>query len=111
MKAQCTVHLELLLRKQLICRALMRIARKAALVVDDVVVLVASDRRLHVEQDAPLILRINDFANGAVRTVRGGMGRQTAALRYLLRCRARPIANLGPWEGDQDSKIDARIAL
>ena len=41
MEAKRAVHFELLLGEQLIRRRFMRIARKAALVIDDVVVLIA----------------------------------------------------------------------
>src|SRR3954447_11444848 len=110
-KAQRAIGFELLLGEQLIGSGLVRIARKAALVIDDIVVLIAGDGRFYIEQDALLILRIDDFAHGAVRTVRGGMRRQTPALRDLFRCSARSVTNLGPWEGDQDSEIDTRVAL
>ena len=81
------------------------------LVIDDVIVLVAGDGRFHVEQDAHLILRIDDFADRAVRTMRRGMRRETSGLGDLLRRRSRRIANLGPGKSDQDSEIDARVAL
>src|SRR4029079_8267856 len=110
-KAQRAIGFELLLGEQLIGSRLVRIARKAALVIDDIVVLIAGNGRFYIEQDALLILRIDDFADGAVRTVRGGMRRQPPAFRDLFRCRTRPITNFGPWEGDQDSEIDTRITL
>lgn len=84
MKTQRSVRLKLFLGKQLISRALMRIAWKTTFVVDNIIVLVAGYRRLDVKQYASPVLRINNLANGAVRTVRGGMGRKTPGSDYLL---------------------------
>ena len=84
MKTQRSVRLKLFLGKQLISRALMRVAWKTTFVVDNIIVLVAGYRRLDVKQYASSVLRINNLANGAVRTVRGGIGRKTAGSDYLL---------------------------
>src|SRR5262245_22917783 len=111
MEAQGAVDLELLLGEQLIGRGLVRVAREATLVVDNVVVLVTADRRLYVQQDAFTVLRIGDLAHGAMRAVRSGVRRDAAAFRNLSRGGARPIADLAPGQIDQNAEIDARVAL
>src|SRR5262249_2927408 len=57
-KAERTVHFELLLGEQLIRRRFVRITRKAALVIDDIIVFIARDRRFHIEQYALSVLWI-----------------------------------------------------
>lgn len=55
-KAESTVHFELLLGDQLIRCRFMRITRKAALVIDNIIVFIARDRRFHIEQYAFAVL-------------------------------------------------------
>ena len=68
-KAERAICLELLLREPLVERGLVRKAAVARLIVEDVIVLVAGQRSLDVDKDAPAAGRIADVSDRAMRTV------------------------------------------
>src|SRR5271157_965362 len=93
MEAKGAVGFELLLGEKLVGRRFVRKRRIAPLVVEDVILLVARDRRLEIDEDAPGPVRVDDPADGAMRS---RLRRVSFAAAHRVAYRARPRRNVLP---------------
>ena len=72
MEAQGAIRFQLFLAKKLVARCLMRKGAVAALIIQNIVILVTGQRGLDVKQNARFVWPILDLASGAMWTWSGG---------------------------------------
>jgi hypothetical protein len=88
MEAERAVDFDLFLREKLVTGGLMRERRMTLLVIEDVILLIASERRFEIDDNPFLSMSINDTPHRTMRTfetnARGPVPLQLSATRFVM---------------------------
>lgn len=104
MEANDAADFEMLLIEELVGRRFVRKRRIAQLVVENVVLPVARDRTLEVDEDASGPIQVDD---PAVRAMRSGLRRVGFAAARCVAQSPRPRSNVLPGQAQTNAEIDA----